>query len=112
MEINLDEKKVGTLFYKRFKGAVYEYTNNQKTDTVSGFKLECESSLQRETFTVKVLNPSPELIKEIESKDINFFNQVIKFENLTLYTYMMNGKNQVGYRATSIKSLGGANNGK
>lgn len=111
MEISLDSSVVGKVLYKRFKGLVYEYVNGKQTSKVIGIKIEAESSKQRELFTIKVLNSNSAFIKEVQEKDISLFNVELKFTNLTLYTYKMNGKSQAGYRANSF-NVGGGKNGK
>lgn len=88
------ENVLGELYFKKVSYVMYDYNNKEK---VRGLALVCESSVQRGSVYVDVLNEKTgESFKERLNSDVSTFNTKIVLENPSLVL-----KSDGKYRITS-----------
>lgn len=94
-DLMIDPKSLGQKLWLVAVNPAYEYRDNRRTDTISGYRYEIampEKNLEK--IGVKILG------KQLLEAPDGFAE--VKFENLEIYIYWSQGQPQVGARATGI----------
>lgn len=73
------------LVFKKINNVVYQYVNNQKTDTVLGVNIEVFSTKNLNLYTIKVLDPA--FVNALDSQNA-WFGKPVQFSNLKMVPYI------------------------
>jgi len=101
-DLLIDVKSLGEQLWLVGVVPTYAYQDNKRTDTISGYKYVV--TLPQKGFEKVAIKIDGQ--KQLEPPENGHIE--VKFENLELFIFWMNGTHNVGAKATKISLVGNA----
>ena len=95
-DLVIDPKSLGSKFWLTDVMAVYEYRDNKRTDTVTGFRYTiCLPEKGLDKINVKIDGK-----QQLEKPESGYIE--VRFTDLEVFIYWLNGQPQVGAKAATV----------